>query len=83
MHIMRWRRSCCFSDVRAACHCAGVADDIYAAGLLVAYMAFMPFCQPGSIDGPTIQVPMSIQLALGGTRSMRWESSASCLLLCN
>jgi hypothetical protein len=35
---------------------AGVADDIYAAGLLVAYMAPMPFCQPGSIDGPTIQV---------------------------
>lgn len=34
----------------------GVADDIYAAGQLLAFMAFMPFCEPGSIDGPTIQV---------------------------
>jgi len=34
----------------------GVADDVYAAGLLVAYMAFVPFCEPGSIDGPSLQV---------------------------
>lgn len=34
----------------------GVADDVYSAGLLVAYMAFVPFCAPGSVDGPTIQV---------------------------
>eukprot|EP00898_Chlorokybus_atmophyticus_P003270 jgi/Chlat1/3944/Chrsp26S04197 len=33
----------------------GVADDMYAAGLLVAYMCFVPFCQPGSIDGPSTQ----------------------------
>lgn len=33
----------------------GIADDIYAAGLLLAYMAFVPFCQPGSIDGPSLQ----------------------------
>lgn len=33
----------------------GIADDIYAAGLLLAYMAFMPFCQPGSMDGPSLQ----------------------------
>jgi hypothetical protein len=56
MHIMSWRWSSCSRDVGAACCGAGVADDVYAAGLLVAYMAFMPFCQPGSIDGPTIQV---------------------------
>lgn len=42
--------------IDAMCHGAGVADDIYAAGLLVAHLAFMPFCQPGSVDGPTIQV---------------------------
>ncbi|KAK9828536.1 hypothetical protein WJX72_000643 [[Myrmecia] bisecta] len=33
----------------------GIADDIYAAGLLVAYMCFVPFCEPGSIDGPALQ----------------------------
>ena len=33
----------------------GIADDIYAAGLLLAYMAFMPFCEPGSMDGPSLQ----------------------------
>ena len=33
----------------------GIADDVYAAGLLAAYMAFMPFCQPGSIDAPSLQ----------------------------
>ena len=36
----------------------GIADDVYAAGLLVAYMAFVPFCEPGSIDGPSLQVPV-------------------------
>ena len=34
----------------------GIADDVYAAGLLVAYMTFVPFCEPGSIDGPSLQV---------------------------
>ena len=34
----------------------GIADDVYAAGLLVAYMAFVPFSEPGSIDGPSLQV---------------------------
>ena len=33
----------------------GVADDIYAAGLLLAFLAFVPFCEPGSIDGPSLQ----------------------------
>ncbi|CAI5464554.1 unnamed protein product [Closterium sp. Yama58-4] len=33
----------------------GLADDIYAAGLLVAYMAFVPLCAPGAIDGPSLQ----------------------------
>ncbi|GLJ11931.1 hypothetical protein SUGI_0180460 [Cryptomeria japonica] len=33
----------------------GIADDIYAAGLLLAYMAFIPFCEAGSIDGPSLQ----------------------------
>ena len=33
----------------------GIADDVFAAGLLLAYMAFMPFCAPGSIDAPSLQ----------------------------
>ncbi|KAK3158800.1 hypothetical protein QOZ80_2AG0141740 [Eleusine coracana subsp. coracana] len=33
----------------------GIADDIYGAGLLVAYMAFVPFCEAGVIDGISLQ----------------------------
>ena len=33
----------------------GIADDVYAAGLFLAYMAFIPFCTPGSIDAPSLQ----------------------------
>ena len=28
----------------------------YAAGLAVAFLSFVPLCQPGSIDGPALQV---------------------------
>jgi len=34
----------------------GIADDVYAAGLLLAYMCLVPLSEPGSIDGPSIQV---------------------------
>ncbi|CAM0944824.1 unnamed protein product [Alopecurus aequalis] len=33
----------------------GVADDIYGAGLLLAYMAFIPFCKAGIMDGISLQ----------------------------
>ena len=33
----------------------GYADDIYSYGLLLAYMGFVPFCEPGTIDGPSLQ----------------------------
>uniref|UniRef100_A0A061QPN8 Atp binding n=1 Tax=Tetraselmis sp. GSL018 TaxID=582737 RepID=A0A061QPN8_9CHLO len=33
----------------------GIADDVYAAGLLLAYMCLVPLSEPGSIDGPSIQ----------------------------
>ncbi|CAN6233873.1 unnamed protein product [Urochloa humidicola] len=33
----------------------GIADDIYGAGLLVAYMAFIPFCEAGIMDGISLQ----------------------------
>ena len=33
----------------------GRADDMFSAGLLVAYLAFVPFCRPGVVDGPALQ----------------------------
>lgn len=33
----------------------GIADDVYQAGLLAAYLAVVPLCPPGSVDGPAIQ----------------------------
>ncbi|KAF2946457.1 hypothetical protein DAI22_02g295300 [Oryza sativa Japonica Group] len=34
----------------------GIADDIYGAGLLLAYMSFIPFCEAGTMDGISLQV---------------------------
>ncbi|PIA58641.1 hypothetical protein AQUCO_00500529v1 [Aquilegia coerulea] len=33
----------------------GIADDIYEAGLLFAYLAFVPFCEAGIMDGFSLQ----------------------------
>ncbi|KAA8540149.1 hypothetical protein F0562_026841 [Nyssa sinensis] len=33
----------------------GIADDIYAAGLLFAYLAFIPFCEAGIMDNLSLQ----------------------------
>ncbi|XP_074311720.1 uncharacterized protein LOC141647441 [Silene latifolia] len=33
----------------------GIADDIYEAGLLFAYLAFIPFCEPGIMDSLSLQ----------------------------
>ncbi|KAF6148513.1 hypothetical protein GIB67_042472 [Kingdonia uniflora] len=33
----------------------GIADDIYEAGLLFAYIAFVPFCEAGIMDGLSLQ----------------------------
>eukprot|EP00891_Asterochloris_glomerata_P003128 jgi/Astpho2/3128/Aster-x1121 len=43
----------------------GIADDIYAAGLLLAYLCFVPFCEPGSVDGPSLQ--------RGQHRLVKWQ----------
>eukprot|EP00899_Mesostigma_viride_P029366 jgi/Mesvir1/9614/Mv17240-RA.2 len=40
---------------RLARRAYGVADDVYAAGLLLLYLAFVPFAEPGSVDGPSLQ----------------------------
>ncbi|XP_057970097.1 uncharacterized protein LOC131159317 isoform X2 [Malania oleifera] len=33
----------------------GISDDIYEAGLLLAYLAFVPFCEAGIMDGLSLQ----------------------------
>lgn len=33
----------------------GIADDMYEAGLLLAYFAFVPFCEAGIMDGLSLQ----------------------------
>jgi hypothetical protein len=33
----------------------GIADDIYEAGLLFAYLAFVPFCEAGVTDSLSLQ----------------------------
>eukprot|EP00850_Spirogloea_muscicola_P006396 SM000030S11405 [mRNA] locus=s30:494751:498073:+ [translate_table: standard] len=51
-----WRRAASAGAATALDRKAfGVADDIYAAGLLFAYCAFAPFCKTGSVDGPSLQ----------------------------
>ncbi|KAJ6348567.1 hypothetical protein OIU77_006194 [Salix suchowensis] len=34
----------------------GIADDIYEAGLLLAYLSFVPFCEAGIVDTLSLQV---------------------------
>lgn len=33
----------------------GIADDMYQAGLLSAYLVLVPLCPPGSVDGAAVQ----------------------------
>ncbi|GAU18912.1 hypothetical protein TSUD_229020 [Trifolium subterraneum] len=42
----------------------GIADDIYEAGLLFAYLAFVPFCEAGVMDGLSLQVSCAARLTL-------------------
>ncbi|XP_061993168.1 uncharacterized protein LOC133711023 [Rosa rugosa] len=48
----------------------GLADDIYAAGLFFAYLAFVPFCEAGTMDGLSLQrlLESTFQLDIGATR---------------
>ncbi|XP_047321769.1 uncharacterized protein LOC124925736 [Impatiens glandulifera] len=48
----------------------GIADDIYAAGLLFAYMAFVPFCEAGILDSISLQrlIESTFQLDLKAMR---------------
>ncbi|KAI5347851.1 uncharacterized protein LOC110760957 [Prunus avium] len=48
----------------------GISDDIYEAGLLLAYLAFVPFCEAGIMDGLSLQrlLESTFQLDLGATR---------------
>lgn len=33
----------------------GMADDVFMAGMFLAYLCFIPLCEPGTIDGPSLQ----------------------------
>ncbi|KAK7405955.1 hypothetical protein VNO78_07567 [Psophocarpus tetragonolobus] len=48
----------------------GIADDIYEAGLLFAYLAFVPFCETGVMDSLSLQrlLENTFQLDLEATR---------------
>lgn len=48
----------------------GIADDIYEAGLLFAYLAFVPFCEAGAMDSLTLQrlLESTFKLDLEATR---------------
>ncbi|KAI4363614.1 hypothetical protein MLD38_019808 [Melastoma candidum] len=48
----------------------GLADDIYAAGLLLAYLAFVPFCESGTVDSLSLQrlLETTFQLDISATR---------------
>ncbi|RYR10236.1 hypothetical protein Ahy_B05g078709 isoform C [Arachis hypogaea] len=52
-----------------------IADDIYEAGLLFAYMAFVPFCEAGAMDGLALQrlLENTFQLDLEATREYCME----------
>ncbi|XP_008800103.2 uncharacterized protein LOC103714586 [Phoenix dactylifera] len=48
----------------------GIADDIYEAGLLFAYLAFVPFCEAGVMDAISLQrlLESTFQLDLNAAR---------------
>ncbi|KAG6571810.1 hypothetical protein SDJN03_28538, partial [Cucurbita argyrosperma subsp. sororia] len=48
----------------------GIADDIYGAGLLFAYLAFVPFCEAGVVDALSLQrlLESTFRLDLEATR---------------
>ncbi|XP_022952093.1 uncharacterized protein LOC111454854 [Cucurbita moschata] len=48
----------------------GIADDIYGAGLLFAYLAFVPFCEAGVVDTLSLQrlLESTFRLDLEATR---------------
>ncbi|KAJ3680571.1 hypothetical protein LUZ60_016849 [Juncus effusus] len=48
----------------------GISDDIYEAGLLFAYLAFVPFCKNGAMDGVSLRrlLENTFQLDISGLR---------------
>lgn len=51
-----WRRaSAAGADSPMEKRAFGIADDIYEAGLLFAYLAFIPFCEAGLMDSLSLQ----------------------------
>ncbi|KAM7272935.1 hypothetical protein ACFE04_027599 [Oxalis oulophora] len=64
----------------------GIADDIYEAGLLVAYMAFVPFCEAGIIDSLSLNrlLENTFQLDLEAMREydIRYVSLHTTFYIC-
>lgn len=66
-----WRRASAAGAVtRLEKRAFGIADDIYEAGLLFAYLAFVPFCEAGIMDSISLQrlLENTFQLDVGATR---------------
>ncbi|KAJ7563759.1 hypothetical protein O6H91_03G125100 [Diphasiastrum complanatum] len=66
----------------------GLADDIYAGGLLLAYIVFASLSEPGSIDGPSLQrlLESTFQLDIRAAREYcladdRWAEAVQFLEL--
>ncbi|KAF7825016.1 Tyrosine-protein kinase [Senna tora] len=66
-----WRRaSAAGAYTRLEKRAFGIADDIYEAGLLFAYLAFVPFCEAGAMDSISLQrlLENTFQLDIAATR---------------
>ncbi|KAI9084310.1 hypothetical protein K1719_033652 [Acacia pycnantha] len=66
-----WRRASAAGAVtRLEKRAFGLADDIYEAGFLFAYLAFVPFCEAGIVDSISLQrlLENTFQLDVGATR---------------
>ncbi|XP_028798813.1 uncharacterized protein LOC114754211 [Neltuma alba] len=66
-----WKRASAAGAVtRLEKRAFGIADDIYEAGLLFAYLAFVPFCEAGIMDSISLQrlLENTFQLDVEATR---------------
>ncbi|EXB44191.1 hypothetical protein L484_010297 [Morus notabilis] len=51
----------------------GIAVDIYEAGLLFAYLAFVPFCEAGVVDSLSLQILASLQTVIMYVMPLAWQ----------
>jgi hypothetical protein len=53
--VLRWRARRAGADAAPEVQRFAIADDMAYAGLLVAYLAIVPFCVPGTVDLEALQ----------------------------